>query len=55
MKTPADSQTRTFDPVRAAAVEALVLIEQGQQSDEAIQQHIRDNGGTVAIWRVPAR
>ena len=29
-------KTKTFDPVRSAAVEALVLIEQGEQSDEAI-------------------
>ncbi len=31
-----ESKSRTFDPVRAAAVEALVLIEQGQQDDEAL-------------------
>ncbi len=37
MIKPTESKSQTFDPVRAAAVEALVLIEQGQQSDEAIQ------------------
>lgn len=29
-------KAKSFDPVRAAAVEALVLIEQGQQDDEAL-------------------
>jgi len=29
-------KTRSYDPVRAAAVEALILIEQGEQSDDAI-------------------
>ena len=36
------SKTRNFDPVRAAAVEGLVLIEQGQQADYAIESVIRD-------------
>ncbi len=36
------SKTRNFDPVRAAAVECLVLIEQGQQADYAIEGVIRD-------------
>ena len=36
------SKTRNFDPVRAAAVESLVLIEQGQQADYAIEGVIRD-------------
>ncbi|HEX2896695.1 MAG TPA: transcription antitermination factor NusB, partial [candidate division Zixibacteria bacterium] len=31
------TKSRTFDPVRAAAVEALVLIEQGRQDNEALQ------------------
>ncbi|MCH7947204.1 MAG: 16S rRNA (cytosine(967)-C(5))-methyltransferase RsmB [candidate division Zixibacteria bacterium] len=36
------TKTRGFDPVRAAAVESLVLIEQGQQADYAIEGVIRD-------------
>jgi len=34
-------KSRSFDPVRAAAVEALVLIEQGQQADDAIHSVAR--------------
>jgi 16S rRNA (cytosine967-C5)-methyltransferase len=33
-----DTKARTYDPVRAAAVEAVVLIEQGEQSEAAIQK-----------------
>ena len=36
------TKARGFDPVRAAAVESLVLIEQGQQADYAIEGVIRD-------------
>ena len=36
------TKARGFDPVRAAAVECLVLIEQGQQADYAIEGVIRD-------------
>ena len=36
------TKARGFDPVRATAVECLVLIEQGQQADYAIEGVIRD-------------
>lgn len=41
MTKPTTSKTKRYDPVRAAAVEALILIEQGMQSDEAIQSVTR--------------
>ena len=36
------SKFKSFDPVRAAAVEGLVLIEQGQQADYAIESVVKD-------------
>jgi 16S rRNA (cytosine967-C5)-methyltransferase len=44
MTTPAPKKTgqRRYDPIRAAAIEVLVLIEQGEQTDDAVGYIIGD-------------